>query len=91
MFDYYHRDDSAGLNAVIEPNRILILRIVPFGQEVLLAPEVGLLVDHEYPTLHPAGAASSQVRRDFRAVTDALVRATLEVPLLKENNLIRKT
>lgn len=87
----YHGDNAAGLNVVTESDGILIFRILSLGQEVLLAPEVGLVIDHEHPSLHPTGAALVQVRRDLRAVTDALIRAALEVSLLEEDDLERKT
>lgn len=81
----------AGLNTVAEADGILILRILSPGQEVLLPCEVGLVIDHECPVLHPTGAASTQVRGDLRAVADALIGATLEVYLLEEDDLERKT
>lgn len=84
-------DNAAGLDAVIEADGVLVLGVLARGQEVLLAHEVGLVVHHERPALHPAGAALAQVRGDFRAVTDALVRAALEVSLLEEDDLERKT
>ena len=62
----------AGLNTVIEADGILILWILSPGQEVLLPREVGPVVDHEGPALHPTGAASTQVRGDLRAVAAAL-------------------
>lgn len=69
----------------------MILGILSSGQEELLARVVRLVVYHELPTLHPAGAASAQVRGDLRAVADALIRAALEVSLLEEDDLERKT
>lgn len=87
----YHRDNAAGLNAVSEADGVLIFRILSLGQEVLLTPEVGLVIDHECPTLHPAGAALAQVGVDLRAVADALIRAALEVSLFEEDDLERKT
>lgn len=86
----YHRDKAAGLNAVVEADGVLILRILSPGQEVLLPREVGLIVDHEGPALHPAGAAAAQVRGDLRAVAEALIRAALEVSLLEEDDLERE-
>lgn len=68
----YHRDNAARLNAVIEADGVLILRILSPGQEVLLPPEVGLVIDHERPALHPAGAAPAQARGDLRAVSSGV-------------------
>lgn len=87
----YHVDNAAGLDAAIEADGVLVLGVLARGQEVLLAHEVGLVVHHERPALHPAGAALAQVGGDFRAVADALVRAALEVSLLEEDDLERKT
>lgn len=84
-------DNAAGLDAVIEADGVLVLGVLARGQEVLLAHEVGLVIHHERPALHPAGVALAQVRGDFRAVTDALVRAAVEVSLLEEDDLDRKT
>lgn len=79
------------MNAVIESDGVLILWVLSSGQEVLLAHVVRLVVHHERPALHPAGAASAQVRGDFRAVAEALIRAALEVPPLEEDDLVGKT
>ena len=87
----YHRDNAAGLNAVIEAQGVLVLGVLSLGQEVLLPREVGLVVDHERAALHPAGAAAAQVRGDLRAVADALIGAALEVSLLEEHDLEGKT
>ena len=60
-------------------------------QEELHAHEVGTLVDHEAATLHPAGLAPAQVGGHVRAVAHALIGATLEVPLLVEDDLKQTT
>ena len=60
-------------------------------QEELHAHEVGTLVDHEAATLHPAGLAPAQVGGHVRAVAHALIGATLEVPLLVEDDLKQRT
>lgn len=87
----YRRDNAAGLNAVIEAKGIRAFGIFSPGQEVLLAHEVGLVIDYECPALHPAGVALAQVRGNLRAVADALKRAALEVTLLEEDDLEKKT
>ena len=86
----YLRDHAAGLNALIEADGVLVLGVLSPGEEVLLAREVGLIVDHERPALHPAGAASAQMRGDLRAVAHALIGAPLEVPPLEKDNLERE-
>lgn len=55
--------------------------------EVLVAQEVGTLIDHEAATLHPTGLALAQVGGHVGAVAHALVGATLQVLLLIEDNL----
>lgn len=52
-----------------------------------MAHEVGLLVDHEEATLHPAGVASAQVGSELGAVAAGLIGAALEVPVLVEDDL----
>lgn len=87
----YRGDDAAGLDAAVEADGALVLGVLPRGQEVLLAREVGPVVDHEGPALHLAGAAAAQVGGDLGAVADALVRLALEVCLLEEDDLEGKT
>ena len=60
-------------------------------QEELHAHEVGTFIDHEAATLHPAGLAPAQVGGHVGAVAHALIGATLEVPLLVEDDLKQRT
>ena len=55
-----------------------------------MAHEVGLLVDHEEAVLHPAGVTLVQVGGELGAVAAGLIGATLEVPVLVENDLQKK-
>ena len=85
----YHWDHTAGLDAVIrtQPHQALIVGVLSFPHQHLLAHEVAPLIDHEAATLHPAGVAPAQVGGQLRAVIAGLVGATLEVLVLVEDDL----
>lgn len=53
--------------------------------------EVGLLIDHEEATLHPAGVAPAQIGSELRAVAAGFIGAALEVPVLVEDDLQLQT
>lgn len=65
----------------------LEIRVLPPPQEHLIAQEVGAVVHHEAPVVHPAGVAAVQVHLDVGAVGAALIGPTLEVLVLVEGNL----
>lgn len=52
-----------------------------------MAHEVGLLIDHEEATLHPAGVAPAQIGSELGTVTAGFIGAALEVPVLVEDDL----
>lgn len=56
-------------------------------QEVLVPHVVGPFIDHEVAAVHPAGVAAAQVGGEVHAVAVALIRATLEVLVLVEDDL----
>lgn len=64
-----------------------MIRILPSPHEVLVAHEVGSLIDHEAAALHPDGVASAEVRVKLHAVVAARVAPTLEVLVLVEDDL----
>ena len=82
----YHGDVAAGLNAVAHAHALVVGVLAPLD-EVLVAHEVGAVVDHEEAALHPAGVAPAQVGGHVSAVAAALVGAALEVLLLVEGDL----
>ena len=84
----YHGDHAAGLNAVAAgAHHALVVGVLAPPQEVLVAHVVVAVVHHEAASLHPAGLAPVQVGGHVGAVAHALVGATLEVPLLVEDDL----
>lgn len=66
---------------------MLVIRILSPPHQHLVAHEVGLLVDHEEATLHPAGVAPAQIGCELGAVTAGFIGAALEVPVLVEDDL----
>ena len=82
----YHGDVAAGPDAVGHAHALVVGVLAPLD-EVLVAHEVGAVVDHEEATLHPAGVAPAQVGRHVGAVAAGLVRPALEVPVLVEDDL----
>ena len=92
----YHWDHATGANAIHHGQahhaaHALEIGVLAPPQEDLSTHEVGAVVHHEAPVLHPAGVAAGQVHVDVGAVRGALIGATLEVPVLIENNLQWKT
>lgn len=90
----YHGDHATGADGIhhrrARPHALKI-GVLPSLQEGLITHEVGVVVRHEAPVVHPAGVAAVQVHVDVGAVAAAIIGATLEVPLLVENNLQKKT
>lgn len=89
----YIRDHSAGSDRVehhSHTHHALHVMIFPPPQEELHAHVVRTLIDHKAAALHPAGLTPAQVGGYVRAVTHALIRATLEVPVFVESDLRNK-
>ena len=85
----YHWDHATGPDAVAHAHshQALVVRILAPPHQHLVAHEVGLLIDHEEATLHPAGVAPAQVGGELGAVAAGLIGATLEVAVLIEDDL----
>merc|ERR1719474_761677 len=82
-----HGDHTAGPDAVPHSHHAHVVGVLAPPHEVLVAHVVGAVVDHEAAALHPAGVAPAQVGGHVGAVAHALIGATLEVPLLVEDDL----
>jgi len=80
-------DHLAGADSVIEASPGLVVRVLASGQDVLVTQEVGPLVDHPGPVLHAGRVTATQVGVEVGAVTVTLIPATLEVLVLKEDDL----
>ncbi len=61
MWATYEVDHLAGAEAVVQTHPALVIRILAPSQNILVAREVGPLVDHPGPTLHADGVTSVQV------------------------------
>ena len=86
-----HRwNHPAGADAAAEAHPPLVVRILPPPHEVLVAHEVGSLVDHEAAALHPDGVTAAEVRVKVRAVVAALIAPTHEVLVLVKDNLAER-
>lgn len=94
----YHGDHATGANVIHHcyarharhAAHALKIWVLASPQEGLITHEIGAVVHHEAPVVHPAGVAAVQVHVDVRAVTAALIGPTLEVPVLIESNLQQK-
>ena len=88
----YHGDHAAGSDAVAYgcSHQALVVWVLAPPSQHLLAHEVGLLVDHEEAALHPAGVTPAQVGGELGAVAAGLIRATLKVLVLVEDDLQKK-
>lgn len=83
----YIFDCAAGLNAVIEAHPLLVIRVVPMAENVLVASVVGMLIQQPAATLHLDGVAAAEVCAQVRSVGGALVASPLEVLILEKHNL----
>lgn len=83
----YKVDHLAGTEVVVEAHPVLVVRVLPPGQDILVAHVVGPLIHHPGPTLYTDGVAAAQVDVEVRAVTVALITTALEVLVLVEDNL----
>ena len=88
----YHGDHAAGTDAVAHghSHQALVVGVLAPPHQHLVAHEVGALVDHEAAALHPAGVAPAQVGGQLGTVAAGLIGATLEVPVLVEDDLETK-
>lgn len=65
----------------------LKIRVLPSPEKNLITHEIGAVINHKTPIVHPAGVAEVQVHMNVRAVGTTLIGPTLEVLLLIESNL----
>jgi len=80
-------DEAAGANGVAETHPLLVVRVVPASQEVLVALVVGSLIEHPAATVHADGVAAAEVGLQVGAVAAALIAAALEASVLEEGDL----
>ncbi len=86
---FYHRDHTARSDAVTHAKHRHVISIVSPLKEILISHIIGMVVHHEAATFHSARVTVTQVGRHVSTVTHALIRATLEVPVLVEDSLTR--
>lgn len=85
----YHWNHPTGTDAATEAHPPLVVWILSPPHEVLVAHEVGSLIDHEAAAFHPDGVATAEIRVKVRAVIAALIAPTLEVLVLVKDNLVK--
>jgi len=85
----YLRNHATGPDAITHSHAHVISILAPPHKE-LVSHKVRTVINHKATTLHSAGVAAAEVGRHVNAVTAALIGATLEVPVLVEDNLPRK-
>lgn len=83
----YVFDCTARLDALVEAHPLLVIRVLPMAEDVLVASVVGVLVQHPAATLHLDGVAAAEVRAQVRSVAGALVASPLKILILKKHNL----
>lgn len=83
----YHGNHATGEDAVIDANHALVVGILPFAEEVLVAQVLGSLIHHEAAALHPYGVAAVEVGVQVSTVAHALMVPTLEISVLVEYDL----
>ena len=84
----YHGDHTARPDVPVVPSELTpVVSVLSPPHEVLLAHVVGVVIDHEATSLHPAGVTPAQVGGHVSAVVAALIGTTLEVLVLVEDDL----
>lgn len=83
-------DEATGADDVIEAVPVLVVGVLPFHEDILVAHVLGFLIDDPGPTLHPDGVAAADVGAELRTVTAAFVELTLEVLVFEEEDLEKK-
>lgn len=86
----YKVDHLAGAEAITQPHPALVLSVLSPDQDILVAHEVGPFIHHPSPTLHADGVAAAQVSVEIQTVTVTLITSTLEVLVLKKDDLEHK-
>ncbi len=74
---------------VTQTHPVLVIQILAPGQNILVAHEVGPLIDHPGPALHTNRVTPVQVGMEVRTVAVTLVPTALEVLVLVENYLYK--
>lgn len=80
-------DEAAGADRVAETHPLLVVRVVPASQEVLVALVVGSLIEHPAATVHAHRVAAAEVGLQVGVVCAALIVAALEAAVLIEGDL----
>lgn len=71
----YHWDHAAGPDAIAHTHshEALVVWILAPPHQHLMSHEVGLLIDHEEATLHPAGVTPAQVGGELWAIAAGFI------------------
>ena len=80
-------NEAAGADRVTEAHPLLVVRVVPAPQEVLVALVVGALIEHPAATVHSDGVAAAEVGLQVGTVGATLIAAALEAAVLVEGDL----
>ncbi len=83
----HHRDHTAGPDAVAHSKHRHVISILSPLKEILISHVVGMIIHHPASTLHSARVTTVHVGGKISRVAHALIRATLEVPVLVEDDL----
>lgn len=80
-------DDATGSDSVVDAQPVLVVWILPWAQDILVAFVVWSLINYPESPLDPDGVAVAEVRVQFAGVIIALVELTLKVSVLVEDDL----
>lgn len=83
--------NPAGPDAVIVPHPALVIRVVPLGQNVLVAQVVGPFIQNPGPTFYADRVAVAEVSVELRTVTVTLIVAALEVFVFIKHDLEKES
>lgn len=85
----YVFDCAARLDAVVEAHPLLVIRVLPMAENVLVAGVVGMLIQQPAATLYLDGVAAVEVSAQVRSVGGTLVASPLEILILEKHDLCK--
>lgn len=80
-------DEATGPDGVTEAVPALVVRVLPFHEDILVAHVLGSLIDDPGALFHTDGVTVSEVGAELRTVIAAFEATALEVSVLIEEDL----
>ncbi len=83
----YHRDHTAGPDAVAHSKHRHVISIVSPPKEILISHIMRLIIHHPASTVHSARVTTAHIGGEISTVSSTVVGATLEILFLIKGDL----